>query len=397
LNISFQAPQVISYKCKVCGDCCANNYEKPLSENEKEKLQELYPACSFFEPGNSAAYKLGLQSNGCYFLEVDGSCRIHNEHGMENKPLHCRRFPYSFQRLDDKVYIGYSFACRHLQPFPGEPDNMPWEKLYELYQEKERILPSSINIFSGKKIPAELYLQMENYFFIFLKTREFSLDFPTRLIGLHVFFSMLKQFIGIKENKKRPFDENCALFLSGLGQTNFQTVIDSAQKLRNSEKKRYRRYWWFICDYLHSIAHYRTLSKSRRLFAVYRQLFRSASQFKQYQNIPIQPDWDHPLFRSYFIHLWERKSFLQPSVDVATMVKYSLILTGVIALRYKHLFENNKDVSPDEALRSSLKFIELHYGYHVPEQHKIIQNKRLKKYLALLDKSPLSVSSLFHL
>lgn len=397
MDIQFQPPKVISYACEACGDCCTNDFIKPLSDEEKNHIRKLYPGEPFYEKRKDGKYCLHSSNNGCFFLKDTGTCQLHEEHGLESKPAHCRRFPYSLQKLDNTVYIGYSFACQFLKPFPSEPDRKEWPALYEEFKKNERLLPSSIEIFPDLSIPAELYLQMENYFSIFLQSEQFSLDFPTRLIGIHVFFSMLKQFIRLDENKGRPFDNSCALFLSGLGQTNFKTIVESSYKLSTSEKKRYRRYWWFICDHLHSLAQHRSLSGARKIFTIYRQLFRSGAQFKKYQDIPVQPDWNHPLFRSFYLHLWERKEFLHHKVDMFTLAKYFLILCGVIAVRYKHLILTGNDITPDKALKESLKFVELHYGYHVRDKHLIIEYPRLQKYLALLDKSPLSVTSLFYL
>jgi len=47
----------------------------------------------------------------CIFLEPDGLCRIHKEHGFDAKPLVCRMFPFQVVELDQFAYLTVRRYC----------------------------------------------------------------------------------------------------------------------------------------------------------------------------------------------------------------------------------------------------------------------------------------------
>lgn len=58
---------------------------------------------------------------GCVFLQGDGRCRIHVEHGADAKPLACRMYPFSLEKQDGRVRAPIRFDCPSVARNAGRP------------------------------------------------------------------------------------------------------------------------------------------------------------------------------------------------------------------------------------------------------------------------------------
>lgn len=101
------------YSCHGCGDCC-RDFTVQLRESDLARLQEqgwereLGPVTVEFR---GRRYLRQRPDGGCVFLQDDGRCRIHAEHGLEAKPLACQLFPFILAPGSRQALVGVSFAC----------------------------------------------------------------------------------------------------------------------------------------------------------------------------------------------------------------------------------------------------------------------------------------------
>ena len=110
------------YSCHGCGDCC-RDFTVQLREEDLERLQSQgYEK----KKGESVTvlfrgqWYLRQQSDGaCIFLESDGRCRIHAEHGFDRKPVACRLFPFNLAPDARGVHAGLNFACQSVRANKG--------------------------------------------------------------------------------------------------------------------------------------------------------------------------------------------------------------------------------------------------------------------------------------
>jgi Fe-S-cluster containining protein len=101
------------YSCHGCGDCC-RDFTVQLRERDLARLREqgwereLGDVTVEFR---GRRYLRQRADGACVFLQPDGRCRIHAEHGFEAKPVACQLFPFTLAPDARAARVGVSFAC----------------------------------------------------------------------------------------------------------------------------------------------------------------------------------------------------------------------------------------------------------------------------------------------
>jgi Fe-S-cluster containining protein len=91
------------YDCCKCNNCC-KTYDIRLNQKDITTISEYFGQAEndFIEkyliPDNEDAEYFMLKNKPCYFLDVDGKCRIY-----QCRPTVCREFPYT--NKPDRLYI----------------------------------------------------------------------------------------------------------------------------------------------------------------------------------------------------------------------------------------------------------------------------------------------------
>ena len=87
-----------------------------LRDDDLRKLREQRWEERLGEPVvvefRGVSYLRQRENGACVFWQDDGRCRIHGEFGLEQKPIACQLFPFSFAPQPDGVAIGLNFACQ---------------------------------------------------------------------------------------------------------------------------------------------------------------------------------------------------------------------------------------------------------------------------------------------
>ncbi|MFW5653457.1 MAG: YkgJ family cysteine cluster protein [Planctomycetota bacterium] len=102
------------YACHGSGRCC-RDFTVQLRDDDVAKLDAQGWARRLGESpylefrGNR--WLRQRDDGACIFLMDDGKCRVHAEHGFENKPLACQMFPFTLMPTPNGVQVGLSFAC----------------------------------------------------------------------------------------------------------------------------------------------------------------------------------------------------------------------------------------------------------------------------------------------
>ena len=118
------------FTCGRCGRCC-RRATVAVTEDEAASYRAARVARWFREradgaegtaddpfeaiDGHPALLQIRKRDDGaCGFLSPAGLCRIHEELGVDRKPLACRVFPFRFHPVDGPpadVVVTTSFAC----------------------------------------------------------------------------------------------------------------------------------------------------------------------------------------------------------------------------------------------------------------------------------------------
>lgn len=112
------------FDCHGCTNCC------------RELVVHLTPADRGRIDQHAWREKLGMEpyvilrgkpvlnhrpEGACVFLQADGRCRIHVEHGADAKPLACRMYPFSIEKQDGRVRAPIRFDCPSVARNAGQP------------------------------------------------------------------------------------------------------------------------------------------------------------------------------------------------------------------------------------------------------------------------------------
>ena len=102
------------YSCHACGDCC-RDFTVQLRPEDVERLERQGYAATLGEPVSieyRGVHFLRQKPDGaCIFLEADGRCRVHADHGFNEKPIACRMFPFNLAPDGRGPHAGLNFAC----------------------------------------------------------------------------------------------------------------------------------------------------------------------------------------------------------------------------------------------------------------------------------------------
>lgn len=102
------------YSCHACGDCC-RDFTVQLRPEDLERLERQAYALKMGEPVTveyRGMHFLRQKPDGaCLFLESDGRCRVHADHGFDEKPIACRMFPFNLAPDGRGPHAGLNFAC----------------------------------------------------------------------------------------------------------------------------------------------------------------------------------------------------------------------------------------------------------------------------------------------
>ncbi|HVP12840.1 MAG TPA: YkgJ family cysteine cluster protein [Phycisphaerae bacterium] len=102
------------FDCHSCTSCC-RDLVVHITQSDREKIDRQNWAGKiegepYVRLGQSVVlnHKLG---GGCVFLQENGRCRIHVEHGATEKPLACQLYPFTLESEGGTIRVGIRFDC----------------------------------------------------------------------------------------------------------------------------------------------------------------------------------------------------------------------------------------------------------------------------------------------
>lgn len=132
------------YGCHGCGDCC-RDFTVQLRPRDLDRLRaqgwerELGEVTAEFR---GQRYLRQRPDGGCVFLQADGKCRIHAEHGFEAKPVACQLFPFTLAPDARSARVGVSFACASVLANKGPALSTHLPDVRRMAREVEELAPS---------------------------------------------------------------------------------------------------------------------------------------------------------------------------------------------------------------------------------------------------------------
>ena len=110
------------YSCHGCGDCC-RDFSVQLRDDDLARLEQQGWERELGEPitveFRGRRYLRQRPDGACLFLQDDGLCRIHARHGLHEKPLACRLFPFNLAPDARGPQAGLNYACRSVRANRG--------------------------------------------------------------------------------------------------------------------------------------------------------------------------------------------------------------------------------------------------------------------------------------
>jgi Fe-S-cluster containining protein len=119
----------LRYDCPSCGQHCCRGRGWALGANELIPLLRKAPevAPHLFVRGGETFGAIDF-TDGCWFLQKDGNCRVEVEHGRALKPSTCRLFPFNrVYRVGDVRVVDVNTVLCPLQHAPGR--GVTWAEL----------------------------------------------------------------------------------------------------------------------------------------------------------------------------------------------------------------------------------------------------------------------------
>ncbi|MCA9576364.1 MAG: YkgJ family cysteine cluster protein [Polyangiales bacterium] len=114
------------YRCFGDGLCCMDIHMiGPLEEDEVVRVTEFLEGSAVWDETQEDYALCTAADGGCVFLEADLRCRIHADHGPEQKPEGCRRFPIGLTATPygGRVTTEHRCPCRTMGDRPPlEPE-----------------------------------------------------------------------------------------------------------------------------------------------------------------------------------------------------------------------------------------------------------------------------------
>ncbi len=140
------------YSCHGCGDCC-RDFTVQLRPADLARLAEqrweerLGQRVTVEFRGQT--YLRQRPDGACVFLQEDGRCRIHAEHGLEAKPLACQMFPWVLAPQVDRVQVGISFACQSVLGNKGAGMTSHLADVRRMAEQVPELVPTRVLLVRG--------------------------------------------------------------------------------------------------------------------------------------------------------------------------------------------------------------------------------------------------------
>jgi lysine-N-methylase len=142
------------FDCQGCTNCCRELVVYLTAADrrriDEQKWGDRLGAPPYVRLGRG--YVLNHSADGgCVFLQGDGLCRIHAEHGLQAKPLACQLYPFTVEREGESVRSGIRFDCPTVQKSEGRAVAGHRAEISRLTKLIETELPSEL-----RESPAEI-------------------------------------------------------------------------------------------------------------------------------------------------------------------------------------------------------------------------------------------------
>jgi lysine-N-methylase len=139
------------FTCQGCTNCC-RELVVHLTPADRSRID----AQAWGDRLGSAPYvRLGnnfvlnhAPGGGCVFLQSDGKCRIHVEHGGREKPLACQLYPFTLDAGGGAIRASIRFDCPTVIRSAGETFNRHAGELNRIAAELQQTAPQ---VFAGSE------------------------------------------------------------------------------------------------------------------------------------------------------------------------------------------------------------------------------------------------------
>jgi hypothetical protein len=115
-------------------------------------------------PGHDGLLRIRKRADGaCGFLSPTGLCRIHEELGVDRKPLACRVFPFRFHPIEGDVVATASFACPTVVANEGTLLSKQVAEIQALYldwQHEQPETPAAVEFLAGYALPPPILAKL---------------------------------------------------------------------------------------------------------------------------------------------------------------------------------------------------------------------------------------------
>lgn len=175
------------FACHSCGRCCRGKWLIEVSPEEAERLARLYPDVDATHEveaeGGRRTRVLNRRDDGaCVFLQDDGRCRIHAEHGADAKPEVCGLFPFFFRAREGIARVHLSRTCPSVF-FARGPALVPDDLAGHRATRRLRPLPPPVRLTGRREIDAAEGEALLDDLAGLLLDERFSLDDAVRAGG----------------------------------------------------------------------------------------------------------------------------------------------------------------------------------------------------------------------
>jgi lysine-N-methylase len=179
------------FDCHSCTNCC-RDLVVHITPADREKIDRQDWSGKIEGPPYvllGRSYVLNHKpAGGCVFLQDDGRCRIHVEHGAAEKPLACQLYPFTLESESSNIRVGIRFDCPSAAGNEGKPINEHKREIGRIAFDLKKALPSEFapgapaEIVRGRPLSAGEVDSVVEHIDAWL--RDASRPIDDRLIGL---------------------------------------------------------------------------------------------------------------------------------------------------------------------------------------------------------------------
>lgn len=152
------------FDCQGCTNCC-RDLVVHLTGVDRRKIDRQDWTAGLSVPPYvrlGASFVLNhTPGGGCVFLNDDGLCRIHAEHGATEKPLACQLYPFTLEPQLGTIRAGIRFDCPSIARNKGRLIGEHKKEVARLAEELQQAAPGqfgneskSVEIAQGRLLPA---------------------------------------------------------------------------------------------------------------------------------------------------------------------------------------------------------------------------------------------------